>query len=217
MLHFGHLPQPKVGCWGLESLNDVCHRAGLQGTRQLPQGHSAPLFSSGCVLGSLLEFLARLLDRCPQWSQSQDCFRVFWLVWFLRKPFSLSVPIWEIAVLSTTSRRVRWVPTQLWLLSSWQRCTIIQFYQIHGYFLFNHWRKGKKIPKVQRCYLCWVLLFVLASPESWRKPQQNPWWRPRQGIEPDKYDTATQVLSQPEVQLQRNQLSHSHNTRKQFV
>lgn len=27
MLHFGHLPQPKVGCWGLESLNDVCHRA----------------------------------------------------------------------------------------------------------------------------------------------------------------------------------------------
>lgn len=95
-----------VGVWSLWMMfvtERVLLRARLQGTRQLPQGHSAPLFSSGCVLGSLVEFLAQLLDRCPQWSQSQDCFQVFWLVWFLRKPFSLSVPIWEITVLSTTS------------------------------------------------------------------------------------------------------------------
>lgn len=78
MLHLGCVVQSKVGSWALESFvlcvtECVLFRAGLQGTRQLPQGDSTPLFSSGCVLGLLIEFLAQLLDRCPQQSQSQDC------------------------------------------------------------------------------------------------------------------------------------------------
>lgn len=76
---------------------------------------------------------------------------------------------------------------------------------------------GEKVkkPKVQRCYLCWV--FTVCTSFTWvlqEAPAKFMVNVPGNGLSLVKYDTMTQVLSQPKVQLQRNQLGHSHSDKE---